>query len=63
MDEQHFFDYLYLQFQINTQKMTTVFINCYYTESSAKVDSRMTPEIPVGENKFTATVTITYEIE
>jgi uncharacterized protein YggE len=30
---------------------------------SAKVDSRMTPEIPVGENKFTATVTITYEIE
>lgn len=31
--------------------------------TSAKVDSRMTPEIPVGENKFTATVTITYEIE
>lgn len=29
---------------------------------SAKVDSRMSPEIPTGENKVTASVTITYEI-
>ena len=30
---------------------------------SAKADSRVSPEVPTGENKITANVTVTYEIE